>query len=452
MLIASVFLCASTFDLLSSSFFLDLPDTSDMNINALNYHVDHQELYRSSRNDTLLSRFTLREQQISFTHAGDKFSMHLGWSRDLYRLSDILESDYTTADFLPVSHSFNIKAQLQVNDWLIRSGLKYSFSRLNDTLFITDFPVSEQSAYNTYFFDLLPRTFGDTITFSNSTDGFSTDLFLRKNLEDQSFLLYLKYSGFFNKLEESHINTSNNNLYGPRESICRFNYSQIEATAAWNFSEHSMVWAGLTYHFSPLNWDHTVFPDQPDTLEIINISDGNTQALNIHTGYRILSAPYDLNVSLAGGFLNNHTDISTPVLGYILRILPISHQAVVDLSSKYILAHIHFDYPLSTSGFYFTPRADIIAGRIWSEVSIQALLQFGLEDIDIDESYIHTVYIGSLGFSGKIALNRELFLTYEADQLIPYVKTISPVTPPPPPDNIKRYGGLSVKIGVSMNW
>ncbi len=451
-LITTAFLYASTFDLLSSYFILNIPDTSDMNKSALNYHVDHNEIFRSSLNDSLLSRYTLREQNASFTHSGNNCSLNLGWSRKVYRLSDIFDSDYSTADFLPVSYSFKVKIQSHINDWLIQPGLNYSFSRSSDTLFITEFPVSEQSAYNTYFFNLLPQTFGDTIPYSNSSDAFSADILVHKNKGDQSFLFYLKYLGFFNKLMESHINTSNNNLNGPRESICRFNYSGIKGSAVWTINKHSAVWMGVSYTFSPLKWDHTVFPDQPDTLEIIKISEGNTHALNVHAGYQLLSAPFALSASVAGGFINNHTHISTPVLGYIFRILPISHQAEAELSSNYLLTHIHFDHPFSTSGFSFTPRADIIAGRFWSDISIQALLQFGLEDIDIEESYIHAVYIGSLGFSGKVAINRDLFFTFEADQLIPYVKTVSPVTPPPPPDNIKRYGGLSIKLGVSMNW
>ncbi|MEA2077039.1 MAG: hypothetical protein U9O95_03375 [Candidatus Marinimicrobia bacterium] len=420
-----------------------------MQIDHLNYDIEHQELFRESRNDTLLSRYTLRKQNIELNYQFEKFSFFASWSGNIIDMADMLNTDYTNSGFRPGSNNFDLKAQTKIYGWLLQPGIHYSFSRTNDTLFVTDFPVSEMTAYNNYFFNLLPETFGDTIPYHNASDNFHIELLA----SDHKLMFYLKYSNSSNRLTESHINTSSNDkLNGPRESLCKFTYSGIKAFAGGRANKYSFFWLGLNYNFAPIDWKHTVFPSVPDTLEIIQIADGKTQSFNTQFGYHLLSFPFNLQTAISIGFIKNSTRASTPVLGYVLKILPISHQAELDFASTYLLAHVHFDYPLKAGKSIFTPRIDMIASRFRSDVSLLALLQFGLEDIDIQELYVHAAYIASIGCEAKIALNRDLFLTLEADQLLPYVKTISPEPPPPIPSDIKRYGGLSISAGVSMSW
>ncbi len=440
-------------NILKNSFPLTLPDTSRLQTDHLAYDVSHQELLRKSRNDTLLSRYTLREQHIEFNHAGKKYSFYASWSRNIYRIADLLNTDYTFTSLIPISHRFDIKAQTHLHNWLIQPGVNYTFSRSQDTLLISDFPRSDVSAMNSYFFDLLPATIGDSITYNNSLDAFHIELLLSKNKQDQRLFFYLKYARTMDRLSETHENSSTNDkLSGPRESLLTFNYSSIKAMAAWQVNAHSLFWTGINYHFAPLDWNHTVFPDEPDTTEIVQLANGKTNSFHAQLGYKALSLPVTLQATLSVGHLSNITEASTPVMGYVLRILPISHQADLSVSSNYLLTHFHVDYPLKSGNSIFLPQLDVIATRFWTDVSIEALLQFGLEDIDFEEHYVHAAYIASIGCEAKIALNRDLFLTFEVEQLIPYVKTISPEPPALIPSDIKQYGGLSISAGVSMNW
>ncbi|MCF7832680.1 MAG: hypothetical protein K9N05_03775 [Candidatus Marinimicrobia bacterium] len=440
-------------DNILNSFSLSLPDTSGMDNSYLHYDIDHQELLRESKNDTLLSRFSIRAQKAEFNYIDNKYSINAKWIHNVYSIADLFNTDYTLTSARPISHRFDIKAQTHVKEWVLQPGIHYAFSRMSDTLFVTDYPISEISAYNNYFFNLLPETFGDTIPFNNAFDAFHVELLGSKSKNDQGMMFYLKYSNTSNRLTESHKNTSSNNkLSGPRESLCKLTFSSIETLAGWQSDIHSFFWVGINYNFIPLDWEHTVFPSVPDTTEIVQLANSKTNSFNIQLGYKALSLPVTFQATLSTGFLANITEASTPVLGYILRILPISHQADLIASSTYLLTHIHVDYPLKAGNSTFLPRLDVIAARFWTDVSLEALLQFGLEDIDYVENYVHAAYIASIGCEARIALNRDLHLTFEADQLLPYIKTISPEPPTPIPSDIKRYGGLSISAGVSMSW
>lgn len=432
---------------------MDLNTINLMNKSKLFYSNDHQEILRESRNDTLLSRYTYRKQYLELNYSGIRYSLFGSWSRDMINFDNVLNTDYTHVNMTPIGQNFTLKFQTAIQDWTLQPGIYYSFSRVQDTLFIHQFPTSDISAYNSYFFNLLPETFGDTIPFQNAYDAFQFEI-LGQNIKDEGGLFFdIKYRHRSNRLSEAHINTGSNvKLQGPRESLCTLNYSSINVKAAWKLNKHSMIRMGLNYNFLPLNWHHTVFPDDPDTLDIVTLAQGNTRSLNSQLGYHLLSKPLNAHFTVAGGMMSNTTHASTPVLGYILRILPISHQGDFDLTSRYIMATSHIDYPLHMNKSTITPRLDLTAARFWSEINLEALLQFGLEDIDLQEQYIHAAYITAIACKADIALNSDLFLNIDIEQVIPYIKTISPVIIPPPPDGIKRYGGLSVSMGVSMTW
>ena len=439
---------ASSFESVNDLFSLSLPDTIDACKPMLYYNIDHQELLRESLNDTLLSRYTIRSQNLRFLYIGKDLLYDASWSRKVLNINDILNSDYSYTDITPESHTLKFNIQTSVKKYLLTSGIQYAFSRTSDTLFISDYPLSDQGAMNSYFFDLLPQTFGDTLPYRYASDMFKTHF----RISDRQFMFYLEYSQYAIRLNESHTNTSNNALNGPRKSICKLRYSGLKALGSWKINEHSLIWVGANYMALPLNWKHTVFPDNPDTLERVNIADGNTQSLNAQLGYQSLTFPVNIKATIASGFTTNTSEASTPVLGYVLGFLPISHQANMTIANTYLLAYLHGDYPIEKGGFILTPRFDLVAGRVWTDISIQALLQFGLEDIDIQEKYVHAVYITSFACSAQLPINKDLSIWLDVEQLIPFVKTVSPVTPAPPPDDIKRYGGLSIKAGVSMTW
>ena len=439
--------------MLKNSFSLTLPDTSALQTNHMTYDLSHQELLRESRHDTLLSRYTLRDHYLEFNHVNKKYSLFASWEQHVYGLSDLFKTDYTLSSPEINSYQLNIKAQAHYKNWLIQPGLKYSFGRTQDTLFITDFPSSDVLTANTYFFDLLPETIGDTLLYHNDLNAYEIELLTSGNLKDQNLFFYLNFSKTMDRFSESHDNTSSNDkINGPRETLLTINYSSIKAMAGWQINAHSLFWTGLNYHVSPLNWKHTVFPDEPDTTEVIQLANGKTNSFHAQFGYRALSLPVGLQATLSTGLATNISHASTPVLGYVLRILPISHQANFEASSRYLLTHIHLDHALKAGSSIILPKLDVIAARFWTDVSLEALLQFGLEDIDFQEQYVHAAYIASLGIEAKIALNSELFLTFEAEQMIPYVKTVFPEPPTPIPSDIKRYGGLTLSAGVSMAW
>ena len=448
-----IFSFASTFNIISNAFSLSIPDTANTDRSYLHYDINHHELLRETKNDTLLSRYTLRQQNFKFNFDVNKYSINASWSRNLLGLTDLFNTNYTSYSPKIISNNIGLKTQTRFKEWLIQPGINYSFLRTQDTLFIHDFPRSDITAVNSYFFDLLPETIGDTLPYHNSLDAFQIELLTSKRKRDQNIFFYLSFANTIDRFTESHNNTSSNEkLYGPRETCLTFNYSTIKAQAGWQVNTHSLFWTGINYNFSPLSWKHTIFPNEPDTTEIIQLAHGKTTLFQAQFGYKTLSLPIGLQATLSTGYLTNIAEARTPVLGYVLRILPISHQANLMTTSNYLLTHIHLDYPFKARNLFILPKLDLIATRFWTDISLEALLQFGLEDIDFQQHYIHAIYIASMGLEATISLNSDLFLTFEAEQMIPSVKTVFPITPSPTPSDIKKYGGLSISVGVSMVW
>ena len=230
------------------------------------------------------------------------------------------------------------------------------------------------------------------------------------------------------------------------------NSYDIDVIGGWHKDHTSTLWGGFRYRSLPFDWHHTEFPDEPDTTEIIQLGNGKNSVSTAHLSYNGCISGFEFQFSLLGGVGSCLDTARTPVLGYAWFILPISHQADLCVSSAYFGGYIHADRRIDWGNSYFTPRVDIFAIRTYTDLAFNALLEFGLEDIQFEEHYVHAVYIASLGCTANIALNHDLHLTLDAEQLIPYVKTVSPEQPSPHPSDIKRYGGLTVSAGISMNW
>lgn len=422
-----------------------------MEYNYLHYDVFHHELLRESRNDTLISRYTLRSQRIQTNYAVTNYSVFAEWTRSVYTIADAFQNSYINMQPRPVSHAFKFKLQTHKKEWLIQPEIGYAFSGFSDTLFIRKFPSSETYALNNYFFDLLPATFGDTLPYQYNVNRFQGACLSSKTFNNRKLYLYLQYSRTWNHVSEFHVNTSEfDALSGPRESLLTQLSSSWHIQSGLQLNETSLFRVGYQYHRFPLSWNHTVFPDDPDTIEIVNLAEGITHYHALQLGYQLLSAPFHLQLHTAAGIAQGNISASTPVLGYVFRILPISHQGEVIGRMHYLLGHLYLDYPIQSGKWMFTPRLDLLAARSWSDITIDAQLEFGLADIHQEQEYIHAAYIASLGLKTDIFLSENLYFTMNMDQLIPVIKTIYPEPPPPTPTDTKFYGGLSFSMGIYL--
>jgi hypothetical protein len=447
--LTSLVLAAGTFQLVENAFPLSFPDTMSQEQSRIDYSVTHQELYRSSFNDTLLSRYTIKDQNLSLNYLFNDFSITASWNRYVFDIDDAFNSDYTKTSFKPVGHAFRLRSDILFGSWKIRPGVSFTFSSTNDTLFIEEYPRSDQSAMNNYFFDLLPETYGDSIHFRHNYHSLNGEL----TAHHKALTFHLSYFYSSDQIDETHANTSSNiKLQGPRESLCSFNQSRIKARIGWTMRPDHYLWGGLDYHTFPLDWRHTVYPGDPIPNEIIQLVIGKSNLFRAQLGYNTKINKFNIRTGISSGFANTADTASTPVMGYFLNIFPISHQASLSAGTAYIMGQVHADYLWSIKNTKIRPRLDILASRFWSNIDFQALLEFGLEDIQISDNYIHAAYVAALGCDADIALNQDLYLSLKIEQMIPYVKAVSPVTPPPPPDGIKRYGGLSISAGVYMTW
>ena len=450
LLILTACLNAGTFDLVSRMFALDPPDKTKTGMSMIDYSVSHQELYRATRNDTLLSRSTYRDQHLQFNYHFKRFDLYTSWIRKVFDIDDLFNSDYTITDFKPISHKFDLTLDTRIHNWRIKPGISFFFSSTKDTLFIPKYPSSDQSALNNYFFDLLPGTFGDSIRFNHSGNSIKGEL----QASHAKFTVYVSYQYMFNRLIESHENTSSYpGLAGPRESLAILDNTNIRLKVNYAIDPKNSIWGGADLSVLPLDWHHSVYPGDPIPSEIIQLAGGRNSHVSAQLGYRTKFDNFRIESTVSIGNLNISDTASTPVMGYFMAFFPISHQADLTLNSRYALARIHADYFWKIGRSAILPRLDIIAMRSWSDVDFSALLEFGLEDIQVRERYIHASYLIAPGCDAHIFLNQDLFLDLKLEQMIPYIKTVSPEPPPPPPpDGTKRYGGLSVEIGVSMTW
>ncbi|MFO7841173.1 MAG: hypothetical protein R6V48_03310 [Fidelibacterota bacterium] len=451
----SVCFCAASgsMDLLRNELSLDFPDTAADTFPFIDYTVSHQEILRESRNDTLLSRYTIRSQGIQFRHPLKSGILSGSWERGVYQIADVFQNKYIYADPRPVSQTFTLAFQKSFSRWEIKPRLGYTYSAEKDTLFIREYPRSESSAYNNYFFNLLRPTFGDTISCGGSLHQAAAAIQLNKKFKTGHLFLSLEYVHNLISFTESHVNTGpHEKIRGPRESLLFQNPFSLKYTSAWKFDANNQLRFSYQYRNFPLNWKHTLFPDDPDTLEIIELASGSLFSHALQSGYHFRKGNSELLLNVSGASLRGNLSASTPVLGYIFGILPISHQGEILGRLQYILAHIYAEHSLHAGPFSFTPRIELFAARIYSNYLLDLQLEFGLEDVHENEKYIHALYIVSPGLKAELPLNSELVFTLNAEQLIPHIKTVYPELPPQPPSDIRHYGGLSLSAGISLTW
>ncbi|MDZ7797748.1 MAG: hypothetical protein U5N56_12230 [Candidatus Marinimicrobia bacterium] len=352
-----------------------------------------------------------------------------------------------------MSQTFTLAFQKSISSWEVTPRLGYTYSAEEDTLFIREYPRSQSSAYNNYFFNLLPATFGDSIPCGASLHQAAAAIKMNKKYRKGHLFLSAEYVHNFFSFTESHVNTGpHQKIRGPQESLLLQDPSSLKFTAAWQFDANNQLYLSYRYRNFPLNWEHTLFPDDPDTLEIIELASGRLFSHALQSGYCFRKKNSGLLLNVSGASLKVDLSASTPVLGYIFNILPISHQGEIDGRLQYILAHLYAGHSLHAGPVTLIPRIELFASRIYSNYLLDLQLEFGLEDVHENEKYVHALYIVSPGLKAEIALNSELVFTLNAEQLIPHVKTVYPELPPQPPSDIRRYGGLSLSAGISLTW
>lgn len=431
-----------------------LPDTLVCKSGKLNYDVSHQELFRSTLGDSLLSRYTFRQQKLDFYYPANRFYLNTSVKRSLLNISDFFNvPDQLIMNPRPVFYDLSITVSFPYKDWLLKPSLESGFFSGSDTAFVLQYPRSETDAYNAYFFNLLPDAFGDIIPYRTNLRHGSAMIELHKKTQyGRWFFKYQFEPGHFT-LKETHVNKSSyEKLKGPRESKLSLKTAKQTLAVAWQNQKHSAFSLKYQSLGTPLDWRHTVFPAEPDTLEIVKLLNGKTKAHFLNTAYRYQNEGLTLEAHAGGGMFNADASASTPVLGYLFYILPISHQANAEAAMRFMHMQVYFNYRFSLGVFNFTPRLDLYAARFYSDISLNAELEFGLEDIQFQQNYIHALYLVSPGLISDIALNPDLHIHVNAEQLIPFFKTVYPEITPPVPDDIRRYGGLSVSAGVSLQW
>ncbi len=453
-LLTAAFCAASgSMDLVRKELSLGFPDLTSRHTPLLDYDVSHQEILRESRNDSLLSRYTLRSQALSFRYPLKGGTLHGSGKRSVYGIADAFQNRYVFTDPQPVSHGFTLALDHRLAGWECKPQIGYARVSESDTLRVNTYPRSETAAYNNYFFDLLPATFGDTLPWRLALHRATAALQMHREFNARHLYFSLHYTRDLIRMTESHENTGpHEKIRGPRESRLAADPFSLQFMSAWQFDEKHLL--RLSYRFGrfPLGWKHTVFPDEPDTLERVELASGISALHSLQFGYRFQSGHTGSGINAAGALLHGRLSASTPVLGYVFRILPISHQCEGDGRLRYVLTHLYAKHTLKTGFFGFTPRVDLLAARIYSDYTLDAHLQFGLEDLLTEKTYIHALYMIAPGFRSEFALNPDLRLSLRAEQIIPFAKTVYPELPPPPPPEVRRYGGLSVSAGVSLTW
>ncbi|MDD3716966.1 MAG: hypothetical protein PHX07_00805 [Candidatus Marinimicrobia bacterium] len=444
---------ATAMEIFKSEFVPFLPDSIRDKAAYLRYTVSHQELLRSTRNDTVLSRYSLRQQELKFYFPSGNMEVAGIIRRSVPNMDDLFNSEYTSAAFRPLHYFFGLSPSFSFSDWQIIPDLAYAFSAFSDTVRVLKYPRSEKAAYNNYFFNLLPETFGDTLPYQYQLHHWQAGLQARKNSPFGPFFLSYRYKASRNMLTESHVNTGPYpKLAGPRESRILLGSDRHILSAAWQAGNFSLL--SLEYRFTriPLDWRHRIFPDTPDTLEIVKLAEASVKNQDFRAAFRYQNKSFQIETHAGGAFFRGDLFVSTPVLGYLFRILPISHQGTAEADISYGYLYSNAAYAFEAGPLCFRPRLDLYAARFYSKLMLDAQLEFGLEDIQFEQNYIHALYLIVPSLYGEIPLNRELLLYLNAEQVLPFFRTVYPEPEPQPPSDIRRYGGLSVEAGIAFRW
>ena len=321
---------------------------------TLSFSYISEDLYREYRNDNQTANFSAQKYRLLFTHrlktldTEHRFRIGLSW--DLY---DTQLGNNNT----PLRNNLDIDEWSPSFEYIIdrkryRFGLRIHRATQRgkkQTLAINQFPHSETDPQmNRLFLDLIEPTIGREIVYSlNATNlMIETGGWISMTSKDRSGIMY-RVNRTTTTAQFQHTNTgTKTELQGKRNTDMALNLQSKHIAFMWEHDLNEKYQIGLHTSYTTrklplLDLKPQTIPQSSNgiALDIEDLADGIADTRGYEAqieGQKSFSNRLKLNGFIGFG-KTNHTgngNGSTPVLGFRLGFLPISHAANITVSGN----------------------------------------------------------------------------------------------------------------------
>ncbi|PIS29501.1 MAG: hypothetical protein COT43_03675 [Candidatus Marinimicrobia bacterium CG08_land_8_20_14_0_20_45_22] len=309
-------------------------------------------------------------------------------------------------------------------DRILGLGTEYGQINTSPTIDIISFPQSEDSRTNKYFFDLLEPTFGRELnnTLSLEKTGFSVWLATRLN-RHWRIGAALNYADFSADWQIRYVNSSPyDSLSGKRRidipldgfaRIYKFSLSSLRP----GLQELSLICYTDKYSYFIDN-------NRPSKVDKSSLGKGNLSRSGVALINRIKRQTWEFTSGLSVANYNLSASLNTPVVGYYLIFVPISHSAEINLSQgKSFSQQIGFDHSFQMR--YVQIKAGAVYTHTLFDFQIDGIsnMMCGVVSKDINYPFKYSLHILDLHAETEFHLG-PLGLTYAFRQLIPTGKRL----------------------------
>ncbi|MCK5520382.1 MAG: hypothetical protein KAI81_04655, partial [Candidatus Marinimicrobia bacterium] len=329
--------------------------------------------------------------------------------------------------------------------------IHYNKGRTDSKQVIEEYPQSSSNDLeNIYFYSLLPECYGDKVDLNFDYSRIHGDVgFCLKHF---SYHPYVAVGQTLTdlKINEEHLNTSSTRQAGLRFSELPISIVSRRYEIGLSRGGNSLSLIYETQETDEI-WRQS---DAVDHGDMNILSDGQLQHKNSFIKYESSHKMQEMILTAGRGTLNSSLMMSTPVLGYIdfFQILPISHQLYADFEANYTLQAGRIRKSIKRGPLVFWPGIHFLHSRIQMNSIINSELEYGLMNIENSEELFYDIQLYNMEFQVEYSL-KSVALHIEMNQLIPWIREMSPgIGLPPPADEKKNdfYGGLHLQAGIKF--
>ena len=426
---------------------------------SIQYQFSHNEFVKQFQQSRLLAHSNGGSHQFRFNLIRPLKNLKLGFSGE-FSSRELFYNNVN--DDVAIKTSLEKDERITACEFALSDGralwggkILMVNGQVDAPLRIVEFPISENSAMNTFLLDYIEPTFGDSLSYKANLSTFHPEIYAIipiNQFYDVSFH-YMVTRMTFQPIVEYENRSNISELQGDRS-----------ITFNGEMNNHNLQ---LTLENKPNNsslsisaFKRTVFanikneiPISGTMLDIPNLGSVNGDYSGGSMEYSRQLKSMLFSIGFGFGKLNGDVDVSTPVLGR--EILPVAHRAKVNLggsvSTQLVKIHRRFQFDI----FYIEFSAAYHHGYYDLQLDGKAELEFGLSSVPIDSPLQYHFHLFKL-HPTIIKQFESVSISYGFSQLLPFVVQTddSPISFTPTEQKIdgKTRGGYSHQIQISYSF
>ncbi len=401
----------------------------------------------------------------ALTIAEQTNGVQFGWPFKTGEIRHILSGEYNrnSTSFDNLNDKTGLVSRLRTANtnytmtWHMTGGIfqlggryEYRNSTTPFTIDITAFPQSENVTTNEYFFDLLEPTFGRELTNEFNMDQTSYSLWFSTRLSWNNRLSFAMRSTDLQADWQIRYNNTGPyaKLAGNRKIDWPLNgFGRVYKLSLFSFCQE------LSLTFFADRFSYEIDNNRPATSDVLSLGNGKFKRSGISIESRQRLKTWELASGLSIANYTADIFLKTPVLGYYLIFLPITHSAQLDIStSRSFSQQINITKRLKLKNISLDVGAAYTHTKFDFQVKGTADLMCGITSTNLDYPFQYSLHLFDFHANAEWRLG-SFGLKYAIRQLIPLGKRLdnSPIhfaTKTPGVEYVNR-GGQDHQINLA---